>query len=220
MIWKIILLQKNNDDPIAMLIVISDIGRTLWNSAVKLNTLRLRQNDRPIADDIFKCIFWNKNIWILINISLKYVSKGPIDYIPALVQIMAWRRPGDKPLSEPMMVSLLMHMYVTGPQWGNDCSFIILEYKMILVIAICSKVNRSLRILWQKLTCDFFTSDISLYQVCLWASIYCLVRVSTLNHGMPLKTGQLQCMCSEYIPDFSPGPDDKMCGNLISTHLY
>ena len=30
---------------------------------------------------------------------------------------MAWRRPGDKPLSEPMMVSLLTHICVTRPQW-------------------------------------------------------------------------------------------------------
>ena len=29
---------------------------------------------------------------------------GPINNIPALVQIMAWRRQGDKPLSEPMIV--------------------------------------------------------------------------------------------------------------------
>ena len=39
--------------------------------------------------------------------------------IPALVQIMAWRRPGDKPLSEPMTISLLMHICVTRPQWVN-----------------------------------------------------------------------------------------------------
>ena len=38
----------------------------------------------------------------------------------ALVQIMAWRRPGDKPLSEPMMVSLLTHICVTRPQWVNS----------------------------------------------------------------------------------------------------
>ena len=30
---------------------------------------------------------------------------------------MAWRRPGDKPLSEPMMVSLPTHICVTRPQW-------------------------------------------------------------------------------------------------------
>ena len=40
----------------------------------------------------------------LIKISLKFVPKGPINNIPALVQIMAWGRPGDKPLSEAMIV--------------------------------------------------------------------------------------------------------------------
>ena len=30
---------------------------------------------------------------------------------------MVWRRPGDKPLSEPMMVSLMTHICVTRPQW-------------------------------------------------------------------------------------------------------
>ena len=32
---------------------------------------------------------------------------------------MAWRLPGDKPLSEPMMVSLLTHICVIRPQWIN-----------------------------------------------------------------------------------------------------
>ena len=45
----------------------------------------------------------NENVWISIKVSLKFVPKGPIPYIPALVQIMSWRRPGDKPLSEPIM---------------------------------------------------------------------------------------------------------------------
>ena len=55
------------------------------------------------ADDIFKRIFLNENIRILVQFSLKFVPKGSIDKIPALVQIMAWRRIGDKPLSEPML---------------------------------------------------------------------------------------------------------------------
>ena len=42
-----------------------------------------------------------------------------MDNIPALVQIMAWRRLGDKPLSEPMMVSLPTHICVTRPQCDN-----------------------------------------------------------------------------------------------------
>ena len=63
-----------------------------------LNTLRPRQNRRHLADDILKRSFLNENIWILIKISLKLVPKDPIDNIPALFQIMAWCRPGDKPL--------------------------------------------------------------------------------------------------------------------------
>ena len=82
-----------------------------------LNTLRPRQNGRHFADDIFKCIILNENVWIPIKISLEFVPKGPINNIPALVQIMAWRRPGDKPLSEPMMVGLPTHICVTRPQW-------------------------------------------------------------------------------------------------------
>ena len=84
-----------------------------------INTLRPRQNGRHFPDDIFKCIFFNENVWISFEISLKCVPKGPINNSPALVQIMAWRRPGDKPLSEPMMVSLLTQICVTRPQWVN-----------------------------------------------------------------------------------------------------
>ena len=61
--------------------------------------------------------FLNENVIISIQISLKFVPKGPINNIPALVQIMAWRRPGDKPLSEAMLISLLTHICVTRPQW-------------------------------------------------------------------------------------------------------
>ena len=71
---------------------------------VNPNTLRLRQNGCHLTDNIFKCIFLIENGWIVIDISLKFVPKGPINNISALVQIMAWRQPGDKPLFEPMMV--------------------------------------------------------------------------------------------------------------------
>ena len=64
------------------------------------NTLRPWQNGRHFADDIFECIFLNENVWIMIKFSLKFVPKGPIKNTLTLVQIMAWRRPGDKPLSE------------------------------------------------------------------------------------------------------------------------
>ena len=51
-----------------------------------------RDKMAKFPDDIFKCIFLNENVWISIKISLKFVPKGPINNIPALVQIMAWRR--------------------------------------------------------------------------------------------------------------------------------
>ena len=69
-----------------------------------INTLRPRQNCHRFADSIFKGIFMNENVWISLEISLKFVPKIWIKNIPALVKIMAWHQPGDKPLSEPMMV--------------------------------------------------------------------------------------------------------------------
>ena len=58
----------------------------------ELNTLRPRRNEQHFPDDIFKRIFFNENVWISMKISLKFVPKGPINNIPALVQIMDWRR--------------------------------------------------------------------------------------------------------------------------------
>ena len=62
-----------------------------------------RQNGCHLADDEYKGIFLNENAWILIKNSLKLVTTGPIDRVPALVQIMAWRRTDDKPSFEPMI---------------------------------------------------------------------------------------------------------------------
>ena len=77
------------------------------------------KKDRHFGDDAFKRIFLNEIVWISIEISLKFIPKDPINNIPALVQKMAWRRQGDKPLSEPIMVRLLTHICVTRPQWVN-----------------------------------------------------------------------------------------------------
>ena len=80
---------------------------------------------RHFLDDIFRCILLNENVYISITISLKFVLKGPINNIPALVQIMAWRRPGGKPLYEPIMISLLTHIYASlslnelNWEWGE-----------------------------------------------------------------------------------------------------
>ena len=75
-----------------------------------------------ISQTTFSNAFFYMKMWISIKISLKLVSKGPINNIPELVKIMAWCRPGDKPLSEPMIVSLLTHICITQPQWVNYLS--------------------------------------------------------------------------------------------------
>ena len=99
--------------------LVGDLGRWkedyMWSLGVEndVNTLRQRQNGRHFADDTFKCIFMNENVRISINISLKFVPEGLINNISALVWIMAWHRPGNKPFSEPMMVNLLTHIYAS-----------------------------------------------------------------------------------------------------------
>ena len=95
----------------------------------------------PFADDIFKCIFLNDNVWFPIKISLKFVPKGRINNSPALVQIMAWRRPGDKQLSEPMMVSLPTHICVARPKWVNFNVDLVKKNPKIWHIQLCSWIE-------------------------------------------------------------------------------
>ena len=73
-------------------------------------------NGQHFTEDMFKHIFLNENLCILIKISLKFVPKGPIDNKSALVQVMAWRRTGNKLLPEPMLPSSPMHICST---WGD-----------------------------------------------------------------------------------------------------
>ena len=56
-----------------------------------------------LAYDNFKCFFLNENDRIPILILLKFVLISTIDNKPALVQVMAWRRTGDKPLPDLML---------------------------------------------------------------------------------------------------------------------
>ena len=84
------------------------------------NILRPRRNGQHFADDIFKRIFFNENVWILIKISLKFVPKGPIHNIPSLVQIMASRLFSD----EPKVADALC---VARPQWvikNSQCHYL------------------------------------------------------------------------------------------------
>ena len=127
----LILCVKNHQNSLSLIKIHSDQDIDKWlyawfhmwcnhSSMPIINTLRPRLNGRHFVDDVLKCIFLNENVWILLKISLEFVPKGPINNIPSLVQVMAWRRPGDKPLSEPMMVSLLTHICVARSQWVNN----------------------------------------------------------------------------------------------------
>ena len=58
-----------------------------WN--MFLNTLRPRQNGCRLVDGLFECIFLNKNVWISMTPSLKFVPEEPINDIPPVIQIMA-----------------------------------------------------------------------------------------------------------------------------------
>ena len=102
-----------------------------------------RDNMATICWQHFQMHFLERNTLISIEISLKFVPKGPIITIPALVQIMAWQWPGDKPLSEPMMVSLLMHICVTRPQWVNILYLIHMEAKTLDDLATFKNLCRS-----------------------------------------------------------------------------
>ena len=71
-----------------------------------------------LVDDVFKCIFLSENIGSLIQISPKFLPKGPIYNKSALVQVMAWRQTGDKPLPEAMMTQFT-DTYMGTRGWFN-----------------------------------------------------------------------------------------------------
>ena len=50
-----------------------------------INSFPSGQNGRHFADDVFKCIFVNEKFCISIQISLKFVPKGPMKNNPAVV---------------------------------------------------------------------------------------------------------------------------------------
>ena len=53
-----------------------------------LNTLRPRQNGRHFADDLFKLILMNKDMWISIDTSLMFLPTGQINNIPLSESVM------------------------------------------------------------------------------------------------------------------------------------
>ena len=89
-----------------------DVVENSCHLALKFSlTHRGRDKMAAISQTMFLDAFlWMKPFVYWLNFT--FVPKGPIDNVPALVNIMAWRQPGNKPLSQPMVVRLLMQ-----PQW-------------------------------------------------------------------------------------------------------
>ena len=76
---------------------------------------------RDEIDSVLQTTFSNTFSWMkMYEFRLEFHWRDPINNIQALVQIMAWRRLGDKPLFEPMMLTLLTHICVTRPQWVKE----------------------------------------------------------------------------------------------------
>ena len=94
------LLRLESADILASQYIITMI---LYEKSICIKSYLSGQNGRHFADDIFRCILVNEKFYILIRVLLKFLPKGPNDNNPALVKIMAWRREGHKPLSEPML---------------------------------------------------------------------------------------------------------------------
>ena len=78
------------------------------------------QNGCNFANDIFRCIFLNEKFCVLIKVSRKFILNGPIDNNPTLVQIMAWRQIGDKPLFEPMLTLFTDTWRIHASPGGDD----------------------------------------------------------------------------------------------------
>ena len=88
---------------------------------------------RDKMDAFSQTTFWNVFSWMkMFEFGLKFhwklISKGPINNILALVQIMAWRRSGDKPLYEPMLVRLRTYICVARPQWVKSTSLQVMAW--------------------------------------------------------------------------------------------
>ena len=63
---------------------------------------------------------------------MKFVPRGQINSIPSMVQIMAWRRSGDKPLSEPVMVSLLTYMRHLASMEKQEAVSLVNKFNMFM----------------------------------------------------------------------------------------
>ena len=136
-------------------------SQAMW--LITITLLRLRQNGHHYPD-ICKYIFLNENVWISIRILLMFLPRVPIHNKPALVQIMAWHRSGEKSLSEPMLVYLTDAYMRQSAIWFNRLRLRQNGHHSADNISKCIFINKNLCILTLNFT-EFFFPKI---QLTLW----------------------------------------------------
>ena len=100
-------------------------------------------NGRHFADDIFKHIFLNENLWISHKILMNFVPIIRIDI--GSDNGLAWYRQSDNILYETMFVSLLTHICVTRYQW--------VKHNIMFLSGFNRKRTTSYRmVLWHRMT--------------------------------------------------------------------
>ena len=135
--------------------------------------MRPWQNCHHFVDAIFTCIFLNESVYISISISLKFVPRGPNYSSSGL----ACSRPGDKPLSELMMISLLAHMCVTRHKWVKfdkikDICSSLCKYALIALLYILQRKYFNLFYLHIRLSCSFLV-DLCTLKISLFLHLIC-----------------------------------------------
>ena len=120
--------------------------QTWWNSwdGFCFKNLRQQQTVPHFADVIFKCIFLNENVCILIGIWLKFVC----DNKSALVQVMAWCQTGNKASSPEEMMTHFADsytVYITRPKWDEGhCHFFLFMLWLAMNFTDWDELNKHL----------------------------------------------------------------------------
>ena len=101
------------------------------------------------ADNIFGFIFLNGNCCILIESSLRFVLKGPIDIKSALVQVMAWCQMGQAVTWANIDKELHCHMASLGSNELTACSaFCIynigIDHDTVCAGVVCTAIRHSM----------------------------------------------------------------------------
>ena len=159
-----------------------------------LTHLPLDKMADTIADDIFKHIFLNEDVRILIQILLKFVPMGSNDNKSALVQVMAWRRTSDKPLPEQTLTQFFMHICGTRGRWVNRTSHI---YAVLSFYRLTPKKTAKLCItgpLWGESTNDWWI-PLTRSQWCRQCFTLLLYNVGGSHHKEPVMRKVVTSSC-------------------------